>query len=97
MDISPKEVSVYNDDTDKPVVGEGLNKRAIVKLDGYWPANKTTRELITDPDQLAKINYVATLKRCTERIGAKFHDYIPLTGTCVFEVSELLLLFASVQ
>lgn len=33
------------------------------------------------------MNYVEKLRRSTARIGATFHDYIPGTGSCVFEVS----------
>lgn len=81
-------MTVYNDDTNKPEVGKGLNKRAVVKLDGYWPSDKTTRQPIKDPEHIGVTNYVATLKRSTTKIGARFLDYIPLTGTCVFEVSN---------
>ena len=88
--INPKEVAVYPDDcsADKPAVGRGLNKRAQVRLEGYWPVCKTTRAPIKDPDRLAEMGYVGKLKKSTEKIGARFVDYIPNTGTCIFEVSS---------
>ena len=78
---------MYCDDSEKPPVGLGLNKRAIVKLNGYWPTDKSTRQPIKDPEHVAMVSYVATLKKSTAKIGATFIDYIPVTGTCVFEVS----------
>ena len=57
-------------------------------LDGYWPLDKTTRQPIKDPEHIGITNYVATLRRSTSKIGARFLDYIPLKGTCVFEVGD---------
>ena len=86
VSINPKEVTVYPDDSVKPQVGVGLNKRAQVQLSGYWPICKTTRQPIKDPERLAQMDYVTKLKRSTSKIGAIFQDYIPDTGTCIFEV-----------
>lgn len=44
--IRRKEICVYPDEDQKPSQGEGLNKRARVKLDGTWPVDKSTREPI---------------------------------------------------
>ncbi len=87
--INPKEVTVYSDDCsiDKPPVGMGLNKKARIRLDGYWPICKTNRVPIKDPDRLGEMDYVGKLRRSTEKIGARFIDYIPQNGTCIFEVS----------
>ena len=42
-----KEITIYPDDTHKPAVGEGLNKKAEVTLDRTWPTDKTSRKPIT--------------------------------------------------
>ena len=91
--INPKEVTVYPDEGTciKPPVGQGLNKRARVRLAGYWPICKTTRKPIKDPERLAQMDYVAKLKRSTTKIDAKFVDYIVETGTCVFEVIRFVV------
>lgn len=95
--INPKEVTVYPDDIDKPPVGEGLNKHAQIRLDGYWPICKTTRQPIHDPERLAQMNYVGKLKKSTSKIGAVFVDYLPDTGTCIFRVSySWLMLYCGV-
>ena len=67
----------------------GLNKKARVSLEGYWPICKTNRVSIKDPDRLADMDYVGKLRRSTEKIGAHFIDYIPQTGTCIFEASTV--------
>ncbi|XP_019852669.1 PREDICTED: nuclear pore complex protein Nup98-Nup96 isoform X2 [Amphimedon queenslandica] len=88
VSINLKEVTVYPDDSLKPPQGEGLNKRAIVSLSGYWPVCKTTRQPIRDPQKLADLGYVNKLRSSTAKIGARFCDYHPDTGTCVFEVQH---------
>ena len=60
----------------------------MVSLSGYWPICKTTRQSIKDPQKLADLGYVDKLRSSTAKIGARFCDYVPDTGTCVFEVRE---------
>ena len=83
---------VYPDDLNdpKPVVGEELNKPAIVSMHEFWPKDKTTRELIKDEERLERMNYSAKLKGLVAKIGGNFIEYKPETGTCVFEVSIIL-------
>ena len=95
-----KEVSVYPEDFNKPPIGQGLNKTAIVRLESNWPVDKTTREKVTDPERIMKMGYVDKLRRSTNKIGATFIDYFYDSGTCVFQVGvvyfygdELLLLY----
>lgn len=86
MSIANKEVVVYPDDSSKPPQGEGLNKKAVVSLEGNWPIDKSTREPITDPDRIEKMGYAHKLKRMTEKIGASFLGYDSSSGVCRFEV-----------
>uniref|UniRef100_A0A646QCP4 Nuclear pore complex protein Nup98-Nup96 n=1 Tax=Hemiscolopendra marginata TaxID=943146 RepID=A0A646QCP4_9MYRI len=83
-----KEVTVYPDDENKPPLGEGLNKKAQITLDGIWPADKTICKPIKSPDRLKTIRYQEKLERISARIGAKFIDYRPETGSWVFQVSH---------
>ncbi len=85
--IDSKEVVVYPDDRKKPLEGEGLNKKAVVSLEGNWPVDKSTREPIKDPDRIEKMGYVNKLERMTDKIGATFLGYDPNSGVCRFEVS----------
>lgn len=82
-----KEVEIYPDDTVKPPVGTGLNRRAQVTLDRVWPIDKSTREIINSPERLRSVNFVAKLKRSSAKMNAQFIEYRPLTGSWVFEVS----------
>ncbi|XP_005380089.1 PREDICTED: nuclear pore complex protein Nup98-Nup96 isoform X2 [Chinchilla lanigera] len=86
--IRRKEVIVYLDDDQKPPVGEGLNRKAEVTLDGVWPTDKTSRCLIKSPDRLADINYEGRLEAVSRKQGAQFKEYRPETGSWVFKVSH---------
>ncbi|XP_045148995.1 nuclear pore complex protein Nup98-Nup96 isoform X4 [Echinops telfairi] len=86
--IRRKEVIVYLDDNQKPPVGEGLNRKAEVTLDGVWPTDKTSRCLIKSPDRLADINYEGRLEAVSRKQGARFKEYRPETGSWVFKVSH---------
>lgn len=80
---------VYPDDLPdpKPAVGEELNRRAVISMVGFWPKDKTTGDLIQDQQRLEGMNYISRLKRIVAKTeGGVFVDYIPESGTCVFQV-----------
>jgi nuclear pore complex protein Nup98-Nup96 len=83
-----KEIILYQDDDNKPPVGEGLNRKAQVTLDQIWPHDKSTHEPIKDPAQLEIMAYEAKLRRICEKRGTKFVEYRPETGSCVFKVEH---------
>ncbi|XP_054022951.1 nuclear pore complex protein Nup98-Nup96-like [Dryobates pubescens] len=86
--IRRNEVIVYPDDGRKPPVGEGLNRRAEVTLDGVWPTDKTSRCLIQSPRQLEAMNFAGRLEALCRRQGAQFVEYRPETGSWVFKVAH---------
>ena len=79
---------VYPDDSNKPPLGDGLNKRAQVTLDKVWPMDKTKKEPIVSPGKLADLNYEDKLQRACNKLGAKFVEYRPETGSWVFKVEH---------
>lgn len=83
-----KEVNVYPDDKEKPPIGEGLNRRAEVTLDGVWPNDKTTCCQIKSPERLVEMNYEGRLEAASRKQGARFLEYRPETGSWVFEVAH---------
>ena len=86
--IRHKEVIVYPDDANKPVLGEGLNRPAQITLDKVWPVDKSNGDAIRSPDRLKKMSYEEKLERASSRLGAKFIEYRPETGSWVFKVEH---------
>ena len=83
-----KEIILYQDDENKPPLGEGLNQPAQVTFDKIWPQDKHTHEPITDPERLEKLHYEEKLRKICVKKGTKFLEYRPETGSCVFEVKH---------
>lgn len=83
-----KEIILYQDDDNKPPVGEGLNRKAQVTLDQIWPHDKYTHEPIKDVERLEALGYEAKLRRICEKRGTRFLEYRPESGSCVFKVEH---------
>ena len=83
-----KEVFVYPDDKTKPMVGEGLNKKAQVTLDKVWPIDKTLQNPIKSPEKLVDMNYEEKLRKACIKMGARFVEYRPDQGSWVFNVEH---------
>ncbi len=86
--IRHKEVIVYPDDGRKPPLGEGLNKKAQITLDKVWPVDKASKASIRDPDALAELGYEDKLRKACIKLGARFVEYRPETGSWVFKVDH---------
>ena len=90
MHFRRKEINIYPNDEDKPEVGQGLNRRAQVTLDAVWPKSKSNHSPIKDPLRIAEMGYTDRIEKASARIGAKFIDYRPETGSWVFEVRAVI-------
>ena len=86
--IRHKEVIVYPDDTNKPALGEGLNRKALITLDKVWPNDKSTGDTVRSPSRLRSMGYEEKLERASARLGARFIEYRPETGSWVFKVDH---------
>lgn len=83
-----KEITIYPDDTKKPPIGQGLNRRAQITLDKVWPLDKKAKEHVTDVDSLMKIDYAGKLRRLCDKQNTRFVEYRPDTGSWVFRVDH---------
>ena len=86
--IRHKEVVVYPDDASKPPLGEGLNRKAQITLDKVWPTDKASGDTVRSPTRLRSMAYEEKLERASGRLGAKFIEYRPETGSWVFKVDH---------
>jgi len=86
--IRHKEVIVYPDDSNKPALGEGLNRKALITLDKVWPNEKSTGDTVRSPSRLRSMGYEEKLERASARLGARFIEYRPETGSWVFKVDH---------
>ncbi|XP_018566135.1 nuclear pore complex protein Nup98-Nup96 [Anoplophora glabripennis] len=83
-----REINVYPDDSKKPPVGQGLNRKAQVTLDNVYPRRADTNTLIKDVQELLQMNFAEKLRKITVKKGAKFVDFRPETGSWVFKVDH---------
>ncbi|XP_038220320.1 nuclear pore complex protein Nup98-Nup96-like [Zerene cesonia] len=83
-----KEVIIYPEDSERPPVGEGLNRRAIVTLDRVWPRDKTEKRPVTEPERLLKMDFEGKLRRVCDKHDTQFIEYRPQTGSWVFKVEH---------
>jgi hypothetical protein len=74
-----KSLAVYPDESQKPPVGEGFNRPAMITLEHVFPQKRGTKERITNPHAIAK--YEQKL-----RDRATFVSYNSHTGEWVFTV-----------
>jgi hypothetical protein len=74
IEFKEKEIVMYPNDEDKPNVGEGLNKEAIITLFKSYPLDKETFRPSTDPTVLA--HYKKKLqKTCRDKWYCDFVSY----------------------
>lgn len=83
-----KEINIYPDESKKPALGQGLNRKAQVTLDKVWPYNKKLKAVVRDIDVLVKMDYADRLRRLCEKQNTRFVEYRPDTGSWVFKVEH---------
>ncbi|XP_028967287.1 nuclear pore complex protein Nup98-Nup96 [Galendromus occidentalis] len=83
-----KEITVYPDESNKPPVGQGLNRKAEITLESVYPLNRGTRDVMRNPQQLIDSKFRDKLESYTLKMGAIFLDYDEYTGVWVFRVDH---------
>lgn len=51
-----------------------------------WPTDKTTKESVCDPERIKVMGWELRLEQITAKMGARFMEYRPETGSWVFQV-----------
>ncbi|WAQ99160.1 NUP98-like protein [Mya arenaria] len=70
------------------IEGEGLNKKAEITLDCVWPRDKSLGTPIKSPEKLQAMKWQDKIEANSLKVGARFKDYRPETGSWVFEVKH---------
>ena len=80
-----KECTVYPDESDKPPVGQGLNVRAKITLEGCWATDRATREPIKTEDHP---KHAAHLKKLKNMNNTTFESFDIEKGAWTFIVEH---------
>ncbi|UJR25195.1 hypothetical protein I4U23_006549 [Adineta vaga] len=88
IQINHHEVIVYPDDTNKPSVGEELNRPARITLFHVYPIDRSTRVEITDMERIKAMNYTDYLRNITRKFNGEFVNYDSDNGSWTFMVKH---------
>jgi nuclear pore complex protein Nup98-Nup96 len=86
VEFNNREVIVYKDDSEKPPVGEGLNKAAVVTLLNIKCVNRKTNEQYTEGPRVDK--YKEMLVKKAEEQGVEFISFDAVKGEWKFKVKH---------
>nr|XP_051180504.1 nuclear pore complex protein NUP98A-like isoform X4 [Lolium perenne] len=86
VEFNNREVVVYKEDSEKPPVGEGLNKAALVTLLNIKCMNRKTGEPCTEGPRLDK--FKETLVKTAKEQGAEFVSFDGAKGEWKFRVKH---------
>ncbi|CAM0880719.1 unnamed protein product [Alopecurus aequalis] len=86
VEFNNREVIVYKDDSEKPPVGEGLNKAAVVTLLNIKCVNKKTGVEYTEGPRVEK--YKEMLVKKAEEQGVEFISFDAVKGEWKFKVKH---------
>lgn len=86
--FQPMSVLLYNNSTNVPEKGKGLNVRARISCYNCYPLDKSTRKPIKDPNHRIMERYSEKLKKIPH---THFESYDPASGTYCFTVDHALI------
>lgn len=86
--FQPMSVLLYNNSTNVPEKGKGLNVRARISRYNCYPLDKSTRKPIKDPNHRIMERYSEKLKKIPH---THFESYDPASGTYCFTVDHALI------
>jgi hypothetical protein len=83
VSFKEREIVVYPNENDKPVIGEGLNKQAEITLFKCWATDKKTNRPTEDPAELEA--FTKKLRRRCRKWGCQFKSYEHGNWTFILE------------
>ena len=87
VQFKPHEVRVYSDSVlEKPLPGEGLNKRCLYTMENVWARDRATGEYLVDAKSIAAFR--AQLLRKADKMGARMIEYDAQKGEWTIEVAH---------
>jgi nuclear pore complex protein Nup98-Nup96 len=86
ISLATGSVEVYPESSDKPPVGEGLNKPAVITLLKIFKIDEATKKPTKDPEKIEK--FVRKIKKNSGEQGAQFISYDVETGIWKFSVEH---------
>ncbi|CAE7571737.1 nup98 [Symbiodinium microadriaticum] len=81
VNIEHQSISVYEGDVDRPPVGRGLNRAAVLTLYNIYPGNRTG-------SQDSYFKFEEKLKKICKKRGAEFRSYDIESGEWSFKVDN---------
>jgi len=86
VNLAAGSVEVYPESSNKPPVGEGLNKPATITLLKIFKTDEDTRKPTKDPEKIER--FVRKIKKKSGEQGAQFISYDAETGIWKFSVEH---------
>lgn len=86
--INDKEVVVYPEENDKPPVGKGLNKKAVVTFENVWPMSSDMERVLSKQDIIDSGFEDVLRARVTAMGDADFLQYNVDSGQLSFSVNH---------
>ncbi|KAF2770538.1 hypothetical protein EJ03DRAFT_381996 [Teratosphaeria nubilosa] len=85
VQLTTRQATVYKDDTDKPMMGRGLNVPSIIHLENSWPRSHGGKRAVHATEGRLSEKHIQRLQKVG---GTRFEKYDPKTGIWTFKVDH---------
>ncbi|KAH9810923.1 nucleoporin sonb like protein, partial [Teratosphaeria destructans] len=85
VQLTTRQATVYKDDTEKPMMGRGLNVPSIIHLENSWPRSHGGKRAVNATEGRLLEKHIQRLQKVG---GTRFEKYDPKTGIWTFRVDH---------